>query len=86
MVLASGIEDAEGALPIRADAQVLGATLKAGESAEYRFSDAGRCGYLVLAKGRVEVNGVALAARDGAAIHDEEIIRVNATGMPSWSW
>src|SRR2546421_8931686 len=56
------------ALPIRTDARVLGATLKAGETAEYRLGGQ-RHGYLVAAKGTVEVNGVALNARDGAAIH-----------------
>lgn len=77
--LASGIEGDEDALPIRSDAQVLGATIKAGETVEYHFADAGRYGYLVPAKGKVEVNGVALDARDGAAIHDEESIRVTAS-------
>ena len=57
------------ALPIRADARVLGATLKAGETAEYRLAE-GRRAYLVSARGAVEVNGVRLAARDGAAIRE----------------
>ena len=55
------------ALPIRADARVLGATLKAGETAEYLLGG-GRRAYLVSARGAVEVNGVRLAERDGAAI------------------
>ncbi|KRB87034.1 pirin family protein [Noviherbaspirillum sp. Root189] len=79
VALASGIRGDEDALPIRADARVLGATLKAGETAEYRFSGAGRYGYLVPAEGKVEVNGVALNARDGAAISDEALIRVIAS-------
>lgn len=78
VALASGAQGDEDALPIRTDARVLGATLKAGETVEYRFADAKRYGYLVPAKGRVEVNGVLLEARDGAAIHDEELIRVTA--------
>jgi hypothetical protein len=32
----------------------------------------------VPAKGSVEVNGVALNARDGAAIHREPVVRVRA--------
>ena len=79
VALASGLGGDEEALPIRADARVLGATLRAGETAEYRFSDVGRYGYLVPAKGKVEVNGVALSTRDGAAIHGEEVIRVTAS-------
>jgi redox-sensitive bicupin YhaK (pirin superfamily) len=78
VALASGIEGDEDALPIRTDARVLGATLKAGETAEYRFSGEGRYGYLVPATGQVEINGVALHTRDGAAISGEEVIRVTA--------
>ena len=78
MMLASGI-DGDDALPIRADARVLGAALKAGESAEYHFAPGDRYGYLVLAKGSAEVNGVQLAARDGAAVHGEPGLRITAS-------
>ena len=79
VILASGFEGDEGALPIRTDARVLGATIKAGETVEYRFPDSDRYGYLVPAVGAVEINGVALGAGDGAAIHKETSIRVTAT-------
>lgn len=78
VTLASGMAGDEDALPIRTNARVLGASLKAGESTEYRFADAGRYGYLVPASGRVEVDGVTLEARDGAAISGEARIRVTA--------
>ena len=77
VTLASGDPSDSDALPIRTDARVLGATLKAGETAEYALG-AARHGYLVPAKGSVEVNGVALKPRDGAAIHQEAIVRVRA--------
>ena len=77
VTLASGFEADVDALPIRADARVLGAALKAGETAEYALG-ANRHGYLVPAKGAVEVNGVKLDARDGAAIRDEATVRVTA--------
>jgi redox-sensitive bicupin YhaK (pirin superfamily) len=82
VVLASGFEadTAEaggGALPIRTDARVVGATLKAGESATYPLG-AARRGYMVPARGVVEVNGVTLNARDGAAITGEETLTVTA--------
>ena len=77
VTLASGVEGDAEALPIRANARVLGAALKAGESAEYRLAE-GRRGYLVPALGAVEVNGVRLAPRDGAAISDERVLRVTA--------
>jgi redox-sensitive bicupin YhaK (pirin superfamily) len=77
VTLASGIEGDTDALPIRTDARVLGATLKAGETAEYTLGGR-RHAYLVPARGKVEVNGVALDARDGAAITEVETIRVTA--------
>jgi redox-sensitive bicupin YhaK (pirin superfamily) len=77
VTLASGIEGDEGALPIRTDARVLGATIKAGETTEYPLG-ASRHGYLVPAVGAVEVNGVRLDARDGAAIADEDVLRITA--------
>ena len=77
VTLASGFaEDAE-ALPIRAQARIVGATLKAGETATYPLG-AGRHGYLVPARGAVEVNGTRLEARDGAAIADEAVLTVTA--------
>lgn len=75
-VLASG-DPTDEALTINADARVLGATLKAGESLTYSLAE-GRRAYLVPAVGAVEVNGVALNARDGAAIKDEAEITITA--------
>jgi redox-sensitive bicupin YhaK (pirin superfamily) len=77
IALASGFENDNEALPIRTDARVLGATLRAGETVDYRLGRE-RHGYLVPAKGSVEVNGVRIDARDGAAIRDEEGLRVRA--------
>lgn len=78
VTLASGVEqDAGDALPIRADARVLGATLKAGETAEYHPTE-GRFVYLAPAVGAIEVNGVRIAERDGAAIQGERVVQVTA--------
>lgn len=77
VVLASGRDGDTDALPIRADARVLGATVRAGESVEYHLDD-GRHAYLVPATGKIEVNGVALDARDGAAIKDEPVLTIKA--------
>jgi quercetin 2,3-dioxygenase len=78
IALASGLADDTEALPIRANARVAGATLNPGETVEYRFADASRLGYLVAARGRVTVNGIALDAQDGAAISGELSITVTA--------
>jgi redox-sensitive bicupin YhaK (pirin superfamily) len=77
VVLASGFDEDTDALPIRTDARVVAATLKAGETAEYSLG-VNRRGYLVPATGEVEVNGVRLNTRDGAAIRDVEILTVTA--------
>jgi len=75
--LASGFAGDEDALPIRAEARVLGATLKAGDSAEYRLSP-DRYAYLVPAVGSVDVNGVHIDTRDGADIANETVLKVKA--------
>src|ERR1700750_2802768 len=77
VTLASGQASDDEALPIRADARVSGATLAAGQTAEYDLSK-GRKAYLVPASGVVEVNGTRVAARDGAAIQDETLLRITA--------
>ena len=77
VTLASGRGDDAEALVIRADARVVGASLRAGETTEYELG-AGRHAYLVPATGVVEVNGVRLNARDGAAARDEPILRILA--------
>jgi quercetin 2,3-dioxygenase len=77
VTLASGFEGDDDALPIRADARVLGATLNAGETAEYLLGE-DRRGYLVSGRGAIEVNGVAVAERDGVAIENERLLRVTA--------
>lgn len=77
VTLASGIAGEGDALPIRADARVIGATLKAGETATHAIGR-GRKAYLVATEGRIEVNGVAAAPRDGVAIADLDTIEVKA--------
>ncbi len=77
VTLASGIKGDADALPIRADARVVAATVKAGESVSYALG-ANRNGYLVPATGAIEVNGVRANARDGVAISDESNVTITA--------
>jgi quercetin 2,3-dioxygenase len=77
VTIASGFEADKDALPIRADARVLATTLKAGESAEYD-ADKSRNLYLVPAAGVVDINGVRVSARDGAAIRNEARLTITA--------
>lgn len=77
ITLASGYENDNDALPIRTDARIVAATLKAGESAEYPIGK-DRKAYLVPATGAIRIDDVQINARDGAAIRDVEVIRVTA--------
>jgi redox-sensitive bicupin YhaK (pirin superfamily) len=77
VALASGDKDDAEALPIRADARVLGARLQRAQEIEYALRP-GRRAYLVPASGAVSVNGVKIDERDGAAIRDEPSLRVTA--------
>ena len=77
VALASGFAEDADALPIRTDARVLGATLKAGESTTYPIGET-RHAYLVPAKGEVEVNGMRLQPGDGAAVTAETALTVRA--------
>lgn len=76
VTLASGIEGDDG-LPIRTQARVMGATIKAGETAIYETS-ADRHLYLVPATGKVRVGDTDVNARDGAAITGVAQIAVTA--------
>jgi hypothetical protein len=77
VTLASGFDDDKDALPIRSDARVLGATLKAGETTSYPLGEK-RHAYLVPATGSIAVNGVRLNARDGAAVENVAVLDVKA--------
>jgi quercetin 2,3-dioxygenase len=77
VVLASGFDNDDDALPIRTDARIVAATLKAGESAEYPLGK-DRRGYLVPATGAVQIDDVRVGTRDGAAIKDVDVLKVTA--------
>lgn len=77
ITLASGYENDNDALPIRTDARIVAATLKAGESAEYAIGK-DRKAYLVPATGAIRIDDIQVNARDGAAIKDVDVIRVTA--------
>ena len=77
VTLASGLPGDTEALAIRANARLVAATLKAGQSTEYQIAP-GRKVYLVPASGQIEINGVVAAAGDGVAISDESLLKVSA--------
>ena len=79
VTLASGFPDEieGGALPIRSDARVLGATLKAGETLDYAL-ETGRHAYLVPASGALEIDGQPVNARDGVALTGGRTVQLTA--------
>ena len=77
MTLASGFAEDSDALPIRADARVLGATIKAGESLTHTVGE-GRYAYLVPAVGKITVDGQPFDARDGAALSGGQTVMITA--------
>jgi len=77
ITLASGDPKDAEALPIRADARILGATVLAGSTLTH--APAGfRHSYLVPAKGVVLVNGKRVAVGDGVAAVDESELTITA--------
>ncbi|GBR52487.1 pirin [Neokomagataea thailandica NBRC 106555] len=76
-ILASGFEQDTDALRIHADARVIGATIRKGETIEYPLGEQ-RLGYLVPATGSVEIEGTHVQTRDGAAISQTKILKVRA--------
>jgi redox-sensitive bicupin YhaK (pirin superfamily) len=72
-ILASGFDEDNDALPIRTDARVLGATIKAGDSLEYAVG-ATRHAYMVAATGAIEIDGQRANARDGVAIGEGKVM------------
>jgi len=77
VTLASGVAGDADALPIRTDARVLGATLKAGETVEYTIG-AERRAYVVPAAGSVRIGEITARARDGVAIEGLDAFTVTA--------
>lgn len=77
VTLASGFAEDKDALPIRADARVLGATIKAGESVTHSVG-AGRHAYLVPAVGKITIDGEPFNARDGAALSGGQTVTITA--------
>lgn len=77
VTLASGYANDGDALPIRTTARVVGATLKAGETAAYKLG-VDRLAYLVPATGAVLIDGVRANARDGVAIAARDTLTITA--------
>jgi redox-sensitive bicupin YhaK (pirin superfamily) len=67
----------DGSLSIHQDTDVSVARLGKGETLDYAFSG-GRAGWVQLIEGSLAVNGVEMAAGDGAAVSGEDRVRLEA--------
>jgi hypothetical protein len=77
VVLASGFAGDEGALPVRSDARVLGAMLESGARVQHELGSA-QSAYLVVASGRIEVDGEPVGPLDGVAITEVAAVQITA--------
>ena len=77
VTLASGFADDDDALPIRADARVMAATVAAGETLTHAVGE-GRHAYLVPATGAIAIDGQRFDARDGAALSGGQSVTITA--------
>ena len=77
VTLASGMAGDADSLPIRAQARVLGAAVKAGEMVTYETTP-NRHLYLVPATGKVRIDQAEVNARDGAAITGIDRVQITA--------
>jgi redox-sensitive bicupin YhaK (pirin superfamily) len=68
----------DGSVKINQDVRLYVSLLKPGEEVAHEF-DAGRYGWLQVARGAVELNGKKLNQGDGAAISDEKQLTIKGT-------
>ena len=66
----------EGSVTIHQDVDLYAALLGDGEEITHTIDD-GRKGWVQVARGTVEVNDLPLSAGDGAAVYDDQRIRIN---------
>lgn len=69
----------DGSLSIRQDARLYLATLDGGREVSHDLAT-GRHAWLQVLRGDVDVNGIGLAAGDGAAVSDESALAIRAIG------
>ena len=70
----------DGSLPIAQDVTLHSALLRDGESVVHALSP-GRHAWVQVARGALELNGLALAAGDGAALSDEPRLELRGLGL-----
>ena len=77
--LVASPDGADGSTTLHADARVFAGLLAGGQTAELSLLP-GRHGWVQVVRGEVELNGVRLAAGDGAAVSGERLLRLSGAG------
>jgi redox-sensitive bicupin YhaK (pirin superfamily) len=76
--LVASRDGADGSVRIQQDARIYASVLKDGDSVVHAF-EAGRVGWVHVARGTLSLNGVSLKAGDGVAISDERSVELSAS-------
>lgn len=76
--LVASPDGADGSMAIHQDARIYASLLSAGRSLSHTL-ESKRGAWVQVVRGGLEVNGVALAAGDGAAIENEDAVKIAAT-------
>jgi redox-sensitive bicupin YhaK (pirin superfamily) len=77
--LVASPDGAEGSTTIHQDARVYATLLSRGQAVEHGLAP-GRHGFVQVARGEVELNGVRLGAGDGAAVSEERLLKLAGAG------
>lgn len=68
----------EGSLLIHQDARIYLALIDSGEQVSHHLAE-GRYAWVQVLRGRIILNGVDLGTSDGAALHDESVVSIQAS-------
>jgi len=76
--LVASPDGSAGSMPIHQDARIYASLLSTGKTLNYTL-ERGRGVWVQVVRGGLDVNGASLAAGDGAAIENEEAVKIAAT-------
>ena len=82
LLLVGSSDGRDGSVVIHQDVELLASILAAGETVSRRFQP-GRKAWLQIVRGAVDVNGLRLAAGDGAAIEGEPSLEITGKADPT---
>jgi redox-sensitive bicupin YhaK (pirin superfamily) len=78
LVLTASQDGRDGSIPINQDVSLYAAKPKAGANLQFELRE-GRCAWVQVVKGKIEVNGLTLGAGDAVAAAEEKLIKISAS-------